>query len=51
MLAKDNLTAKINLDAQVLNLLEFNAGVGKYSESVEDIQHGVTNEIARSINR
>ncbi|RMZ01168.1 hypothetical protein D0862_06473 [Hortaea werneckii] len=37
----DNLTAKINLDAQVLNLLEFNAGVGKYSESVEDIQHGL----------
>lgn len=24
----DDLTAKINLDAQVLNLLQFNAGVG-----------------------
>lgn len=32
MLAKDNLTARINLDAQVLNLLEFNAGVGKRLE-------------------
>lgn len=30
----DNLTAKINLDAQVLNLLEFNAGVDLSIDSV-----------------
>ncbi|RPA82471.1 hypothetical protein BJ508DRAFT_238080 [Ascobolus immersus RN42] len=40
-----NLTAKINLDAQVLNLLEFNAGVDAHVDSVRLLIQNVTAKV------